>query len=124
TAALVHFAGSAKPTWKKGEGTSPQVVGQIVEVVNDGKGFTVQTPPKAKGEEPTKTDVKLDPASKLVFANVGPGGAVVRVGYQAAVWVDDKKGTMLVSFQGGHKSKQGTVSGEVTAVAGDGKSFT
>jgi RNA polymerase sigma factor (sigma-70 family) len=124
TASLVHFSGSAKPSWKKGEGTGPQVVGQIVEVAKDGKAFVVQIPPKAKGEEPTKSDVKLGPESKVVFTNVGPGEAAVRVGYLATVWSEDKKGVTLVSLQGSKKSKQGGLAGEVSAVANDGKSFT
>ncbi len=124
TAALVHFSGPAKPGWKKRDGTGPQVVGQIVEVANDGKTFVVQTPPRAKGEQPTRTDIKLGPESKLVFSNVGPGAAAVRVGYQAAVWSEDKKGVTLVHLHGAGKGKQGTVFGEVSAVAADGKSFT
>ncbi len=128
SAADVHFGGSTRPPFKKGEAPPPAYAGQVAAVAADGKSFTVQVPPRVKGGEATRAVVKLGPASRQLFFGVGPGQAKVQVGQGATVWVDDRaKDTatwVLFYSKSAGKSNQQVVAGEVTAVAEDGKSFT
>jgi RNA polymerase sigma factor (sigma-70 family) len=127
TATQVTLGGSNKPTFKKGQGNAPEFAGQVTAVSGDGKAFSVEIPPKAKGEAPTKVDVKLGQATRQLFSNVGPDGAKIQVGYHAVGWAGDKgkEAISLVAFTGASgKTKQAMIAGEVKAVANDGKSFT
>jgi hypothetical protein len=124
TAAQVQLGGSAKAGFKKTDGKRPAHAGQVMAAADDGKTFTLEIPPKAKGEQPTKMDVKLGAAARQVFVNVRPGGARAQAGYHAVLWQDDKGEIVLVAFSGAEKSKHAVLAGEVKAVAGDGRSFT
>ncbi len=74
-------------------GKAPDFVGQITAVSKDGKTFTLEIPPKEKGEQPTKIEIKLTEKTKYSYFGVGQGG-IPTVGYVALVWlVDGSKDT-------------------------------
>jgi hypothetical protein len=57
------------------------VEGRIIGVSAAGGRFTVETPLRVKGGDPTRLEVKITEKTKLVFFNVGAGGAKLTEGY-------------------------------------------
>jgi hypothetical protein len=104
---------------------APDVHGTVKEVSPDEKTITVVLSPKVKGEQPKTFTLKLATSTKVLFWGVGPGQAKVARGYHVAAWLAEKsKDTPQRIVFSGPKGKAPAVSGEVTAVASDGKSFT
>jgi RNA polymerase sigma factor (sigma-70 family) len=124
SATQVQFGGSAKVGVKKADGKRPAHAGLVTGAADDGMTFQMEIPARAKGEQPTRMDVKVPRTARQLFVNVRPGAARVQAGYRAVLWHDDKGAIDLVSFSGPDKGKQGVVAGQVKAVADDGKSFT
>lgn len=124
TAARVHVH-QGKGGLGKGD-PAPEVVGKVVAVDKDGKSVTVVLPAKNKGEEGERREIKLTAKTEQFYGNVAAGQAKPGTGYKAMIWLDaGAKDTAskayLVAPPGG---KREHVSGQVTSVAGDGKSFT
>ncbi len=101
------------------------MTGKVVAVAKDGKSFTVETPPAARGEEPGKAVVKLGEKATATYNGVGTNGAKLTEGYIAQVWLQDgsKDVATSVSFNGPEPAgRGGDVSGVVASIAKDGKS--
>jgi RNA polymerase sigma factor (sigma-70 family) len=100
------------------------VSGRVAAVAKDGKGFTLELPPKQPGGEPGRVEVKLDGKAEVVYAGVGTGGAKPTEGYLARVRLEN--GVRSVLFQGRETAgrRAADVAGKVTAVARDGKGVT
>ncbi len=65
----------------------PALQGRVVGVAKDGKAITVATPPRERGGAPETTEVKLGPSTRVIYRQVGPGGARPTEGYGATVWL-------------------------------------
>ena len=110
----------------------PMILGDVVEVAKDRASFTVEAfptfyngpwPPPNKG---TKVAVKLSDTSTVTYNGVTASGAKPTTGYRAEVsfGVKSKDTAASVVFAGPENARRGDISGEVAAVADDGKSFT
>jgi len=106
----------------------PDVAGKVTEVSKDGKTLTVETPGQNRGDEPTKTEIKLNDKTTAIYHGVGLGGAKPAVGYVVRVWaVDGHKDTaQTIIFQGqaGSRGSPPSAEGKIVSVAKDGKSIT
>ncbi|HJZ57036.1 MAG TPA: RNA polymerase sigma factor [Gemmataceae bacterium] len=101
-------------------------IGRVTAVAKDGKGFTLEGAP-VRSEAPQKIEVKLDEKSQVTFSGVGPGGATLSVGHTAQVWFAEgsKDTASRVNFHGPAEVRRAAdMTGRVSAVAADGKSFT
>src|SRR5204863_6461681 len=67
---------------------APESSGKVLNITKDGKTLTLETPPKERGEEPGKIDIKIAPATKVVFFNVIAGGDEISEGQLARVWLE------------------------------------
>ncbi len=104
---------------------APAMAGKVVEVAKDGKSFTVETAPAARGEAPGKAVVKFGEKVAVTFNGVGPDGAKPTEGYVAQVWLaEGSKDTAATVTFSGHETagRGGDIVGVVSAVAKDGKS--
>ncbi len=61
--------------------------GKVVAVSADGGRITVQTSSEGKGGEAARREVKLNAKTRLVFLNVGPGGASPAEGDHVFGWL-------------------------------------
>ncbi len=105
----------------------PAVAGKVVQVAKDGKGFTLEIPPQARGEEAKKLDVKLADATQITYSGVGPDGAKLKEGYHAQVVMgkDAKDVAARVAFQGKDSTRRGgDLTGRVAGVSKDGLTLT
>ena len=67
----------------------PDRNGKVVHAAADGKAITLEVPGKERGDEPTKTEVKIDDKTKVTYVRVGPDGAKPAADYLAQVWLAD-----------------------------------
>jgi hypothetical protein len=105
----------------------PDVTAKVIAVADDGKSFTIETPPPAKREPPGKRTIKLTDQTNLSYANVPPKGEKPTVGYQARVWLVEGSAEVAtaVSFSGQKLGgPEPDLAGIVLAVADSGKEFT
>lgn len=65
------------------------VDGRILTVAADGSRLTVEKPPSIKGGEPSTQEITIAGSTRLVFSNVGPGGAKLTEGYHVRGWLVD-----------------------------------
>ena len=107
----------------------PDVVGEVFAVAKDGKGITLGSAGRGRGEEPVKTEVKFDDKTVLVFSGVTKDGAKITEGYHAQVTLNDGPGSMagivhLVGQEGhGRRGEKGPdMAGKIVAV--DGATYT
>jgi RNA polymerase sigma factor (sigma-70 family) len=77
TAAKIRFTGMPKK--KK------SLAGKVVAVSAEGKSLTLELPPKKKGKEGQRVEVKITGETKVVYNGVGPGRAKLTEGYRAQV---------------------------------------
>jgi len=98
----------------------------VVAAAKDGKSLMVATAPQARGDEPTKTEIKLGDKTALVFMNVGPDGAKLAEGQEAHIWLENgsKDTAARVIVRAATPERATQVTGRVTAVGKDGWSFT
>jgi hypothetical protein len=79
----------------------PSVDARIVAVSADGDRLTVAIPPRIKGGEPTRLEIRTTARTRLVFSNVGPDGARLIEGYFVRGWLvegsDDIADELMVS---------------------------
>jgi RNA polymerase sigma factor (sigma-70 family) len=78
TAAKVAFTAPAPERWK-------MLTGKVVAVGKDGSSFTLEQPATVRGEEPTRTEIKLSTKTRISYFGVGPDGAKVTEGLIAHV---------------------------------------
>jgi RNA polymerase sigma factor (sigma-70 family) len=104
----------------------PEWQGKVTAVGTDGKSFTVETIPVARGTPPAKQEIKIDDKTQITYLTVPPEGDKPSVGYQARVWLADvtKDNAARIVFQGTPKERWEMLEGKVAAVAADGKSIT
>jgi RNA polymerase sigma factor (sigma-70 family) len=110
----------------------PTFAGRIVAVAKDGKTITLETQPAGGGRDtpPTpakKQDVKIGADTKIVYSNVGLGGAKMTEGYGAQVWIADgaKDVARQIHLAGKQADRHGpNLTGAVAGVADDGKTLT
>ncbi|HYT93105.1 MAG TPA: RNA polymerase sigma factor [Gemmataceae bacterium] len=110
----------------------PDLTGSLVAVAKDGKGITLETQPKVRGEAGERIDLKLNDKTLLVFSAVAEGGAKMTEGYTAhVVLTDDAKGktAAIVQLIGKEQAEQRgdrrpDLVSRVVAVAKDGKTIT
>jgi RNA polymerase sigma factor (sigma-70 family) len=107
------------------EAKAPDVTGRVGAVAKDGKSITLLSPPETRGDEPKRTEIKLDDKTTVVYQNVGTDAAQPTEGYGAAVQLKpgSKDIAASVIFQGtADGGRRGAdVSGSVTAIAKDSK---
>jgi RNA polymerase sigma factor (sigma-70 family) len=99
----------------------PDVAGKITAVSADGKSLTLEVPSRNRGEGPTQREIKLTDKTKLAFAR-GEEGPKPRVGYLAAVWLQEGSTDTAAALQTSRPRPE--VSGEITAISVDGKVLT
>jgi RNA polymerase sigma factor (sigma-70 family) len=79
----------------------PSVDARIVALSADGERFTVESPAKIKGVEPTRQELRTTARTRLVFSNVGTDGARLTEGYHIRGWLvegsDDLADELMVS---------------------------
>ncbi len=126
-AAQVNFRGGSPEGGRIVKGGS--ISGTIAAVGDGGKVITLQTPPKERGGEPTKTDIKIDAKTHITYSNVSLAGEKLTEGYSASVsLVEGSKDTAaaiaLMPPKGEVKERLKSLHGPVVGVAKDGKSFT
>jgi RNA polymerase sigma factor (sigma-70 family) len=123
-AGKVHFIGHADPGRR--DVKQPDAVGKVVAVADGGKAITVEVPSVVRGEEPTRTEVKIGDKTTVVYYNVVADGAKLAEGMEAQVWLSDTvKGTAAKLYLTGTVPERWTtLNGKVVAVAKDGSSFT
>jgi len=105
----------------------PDLTGKVSALADDGKSFTLETPPPAKKEPPGKRTVRLDEQTKLSYVNVPLKGEKLTVGYQARVWFAEGSTELAVAVTlGGQKTSapEPDLAGPVLAVSTDGKEIT
>jgi RNA polymerase sigma factor (sigma-70 family) len=109
----------------------PTFWGRVVAVSKDGKAITVETQSAGGVRDapptPAKThDVKIGADTKIVYSNVGLGGAKLTEGYGAQVWIGDAKDVATqIHFQGKQADRHGAnLSGMVAGVSKDGKTLS
>jgi hypothetical protein len=86
TAARVVLMGTVPERWAT-------VTGKVVGVSKDGATITLEQPPVARGEGPTRVAIKLA-ETRVAYTGVGPGEAKPTEGYFAQVrLVDGSKDT-------------------------------
>jgi RNA polymerase sigma factor (sigma-70 family) len=78
TAAMLVLAAPAPERWKT-------LVGKVVAVSKDGSSFTLEQPATVRGEEPTRTEIKLSPKAKVAYYGVRQGEAKLTEGLLADV---------------------------------------
>lgn len=123
----INFGGSEPRPPRVVVENEPQPVGRVVAAAADGKSFTVEAAPKARGEGPSKVEIKIDDKTKVVYRNVGADGAKPVEGHQVRVWlVDGSKDTAFkVEFFGPEpKSRHNIIQGRVAGIAADGKGIS
>jgi RNA polymerase sigma factor (sigma-70 family) len=114
-----------------GRGRRPDLAGRVSAVPGTGQ-ITLEVPSaKPREQEPKKVTVTCNDKSLILYFHVGKGGAVLREGYEAQVWLEEPEGatvatvhlagTEAVEERGGPEPD---VSGKVVAVAKDGKTIT
>lgn len=105
----------------------PELTGQVIALAEDGKSFTLETPPAAKKEPSRKQTVHLTEQTKLSFVNVPLHTERPTVGYQARVWLagGSAESAVAVTFSGQKRSApKPDLAGLVTAISADGKALT
>lgn len=120
-----------KPTKPKPDDKKPEaadVIGVVKSVKEKGKLLTI-TLKKGKNTDEQTVELKLTDKTQLLFSGVGPGGAEVKEGYAVTAWFEEKsKDTAArANFSGdkqGDKTAKPSLSGPISSVADDGKSFT
>jgi hypothetical protein len=60
---------------------------RVVAVSADGARLTVETPTAGGKSEPIRREIKLSAKTRLVFFNIGPGGARLTEGYHVRGWL-------------------------------------
>ena len=78
TAAKVAFIGTVPERWVV-------VAGKVVTVAKDGSSITVEQPSTVRGEEPKRTEIKLNAKTKVAYFGVGAGEAKPVEGLNASV---------------------------------------
>jgi hypothetical protein len=81
--------------------TRGALLGQVAGVADDGKSFTlVQS--GAEGEEGMRWTIRLPEKARVIYHNVGLGGARPTKGYGARVWLAEgsKDAAAVVVFEG------------------------
>jgi ferric-dicitrate binding protein FerR (iron transport regulator) len=100
----------------------PQLGGKVVAVAPDGTSLTIETPPPKKGGEPTRTIIKFTDRTKFEYRNLDNVELKKpAVGLAAAVWLVE--GTTDTAATIRLEAVPVILTGRVTAVAPDGKSF-
>ena len=115
-----------------GRGRQPDVVGKIVGVARDGKGMTLEVASRRGREaDARKADLRLDDRTVLVFSSVAAGGARLREGYTAQVWLDEggvAGSVQLTGLEPAERRERGEgrpdLAGRIVAVARDGRAIT
>jgi RNA polymerase sigma factor (sigma-70 family) len=75
----------------------PGLAGKVTAVADDGKSFTLLTPPTKKNEEGKEVTIKLGDKTQVIFNGVAPGAAKITKGYAARVELtDNSKDTAAV----------------------------
>jgi hypothetical protein len=123
TADIMHFSGSEQI--EERGGPQADLTGKVVAVANDGKNMTVAIQPQARGDEPTKTEIKVGDKSAVAYQNVGPDGAKITEGYMVRIWLENgsKDSAAKISFTAPLQERTSQITGKVTGVGKDGKSF-
>src|SRR5262249_12568348 len=65
----------------------PDLSGEVVAAAEN--RITLQTSPKNKGDEASRSDLKVSEATRMTFHGVGPDGAKPAAGLTAVVWIAD-----------------------------------
>src|SRR5205085_12276367 len=109
--------------------TGPDAAGKVTAVANDGTSFQIEAPPKERGGESSKINVKIGPKTTLVYNGVPSNGAKPTEGYTATVRMEDAgKGlASSITFAGSEgrgRVAHNTLAGTVSAISKDGKGFT
>jgi RNA polymerase sigma factor (sigma-70 family) len=123
---------AARPAENDGPPSAPadpaaaEFIGKVIAVAKDGKSFTVEIPPAARGDEAKKVEVKIGDKTAVTYSGVGSGAAKLTEGYQAKVLLAEgsKDVAATVQFMGTQNFRAGDIAGKVTAVAKDGKGIT
>jgi hypothetical protein len=105
----------------------PDLSGQIEAVSDDGKSITLAIPPKVKGDDPTRIEVKINDKTKLTYFGVEANGENPTVGYVALVWLVEGSQDTAASVKLGLKDGGGKgpdFHGIITAVSKDAKTIT
>jgi RNA polymerase sigma factor (sigma-70 family) len=66
-----------------------KIGGKFVRLSTDGKGLTVEVPPHKKRQPAKKVAFRITERTRILFRNVGPGGAEPTAGYRARVWLQE-----------------------------------
>jgi hypothetical protein len=111
------FAADGKAPYQK-----PSFGGTVVAVAPDGKSITVESPAGKPGAEPRRATFKLTDKTEYDYFNVDKSGERPAVGYSASVWLEDGSADTARRVRLG--LKEVVLTGQVAAVAADGKSFT
>jgi RNA polymerase sigma factor (sigma-70 family) len=105
--------------------TPAAFTGKIVEIGKNGK-IALEMPPANRGGEPTKVEVMINDRTQLVYFGVGPDGAKLTLGYQAAIWLaEGSKDVARMQLTGPVSVRRGAdLSLTVARVSPDGKVLT
>jgi RNA polymerase sigma factor (sigma-70 family) len=105
---------------------APDFHGKVTAVAKDGKSFTVEMPPAARGEESKKAEVKISDKTAVVFMAVAADGAKPTEGYMAEVRLAQGAPDVAaeVTFHGAQHFRTPDVGGKVISIGKDGKSIT
>jgi RNA polymerase sigma factor (sigma-70 family) len=130
TPLIVYLKGSV-PGTERGR-SEADVVGKIIAIGKDKEAITVEVVPKRSRErteeakEPQKLEIMLTDKTTSTYFNVGVDGTKIAEGFGIHVWfASGSKNTAESAWFTGPTVERGTVvSGKVTQVSQDGKSFT
>jgi RNA polymerase sigma factor (sigma-70 family) len=122
TARKVVFSGTAYE--RQRDGAAPTGTGRVIEVSKDGNTLTVEEQPRARGEEPKKTDVVLGEKTVVSFNHVPPDGAKATKGMTVSYWSEGGKEAARASFTGTVRERDALTIGKVVGISKDGKTIT
>jgi RNA polymerase sigma factor (sigma-70 family) len=125
-AASIQFSAGKKDGFKGAPAIQPELNGTVVAVADGGKQITVEVHSKVKGEQPTRTDIRLTDKTETTFSGVGPDGAKPEQGQTAQVWLEGgtKDSAIRIYFGDKNKDKGPDVQGKLLDVKDGGKRFS
>ena len=101
----------------------PNAGGRIVAVAADGSTLTIEGSSPKPGVEPTRTVIKITDRTRVEYRHIETeSGKKPTIGYAASVWLQE--GSTDVAAVLRLEAVQLVLTGRVTSVAADGKSFT